>query len=381
MRLRIFAFLALILVVRGSLFASEKSVPTVRVALVFNANEGNRSATRIADGAVLAARSVNEDGRIKVIHNLFNSGDDAAGTANAMDRAVKWKPDVILAEIDSSKAFVAAKIAEANKIPMITPFATSPRVTEGRKFVFRACFADDFQGSALAKYALNDLAAKKIGIIADASQLYSQTLADEFVAELKRNGTNVEFREDVLTNASNLGPVLKRLSGTDADLIFLPVYESFAARVVGSFMEKGNETNKRFLGGDGWGTGRYFKELVFDKKRPFGAYWVTHFADFLKSPEIDRATVEMKKWLDAQGKVAGGLAIGYDSMKLVEKVYLHLGKSAPTALEIAQGFREMKPHNGLTGVIHFAGSQSPRKSLFISKVGEGKPHEFLELKP
>ena len=55
-------------------------------------------------------------------------------------------------------------MANANKTPMISPWSTNPKTTEGRPYVFRACFLDPFQGPVAAKFVTEEFGALPIQI-------------------------------------------------------------------------------------------------------------------------------------------------------------------------------------------------------------------------
>ena len=73
----------------------------------------------------------------------------------------------MLGEVASRRSLAAAPIAQRYKIPMITPSSTNERVTEVGDYIFRVCFIDPFQGEVLAKFAFNDLKARKVAILKD----------------------------------------------------------------------------------------------------------------------------------------------------------------------------------------------------------------------
>ena len=61
-------------------------------------------------------------------------------------------------------------VAEKERIPVISGSATADDVTVDengnvKKYAFRICFADSFQGSAMAEFAFNKLGAKTAVII------------------------------------------------------------------------------------------------------------------------------------------------------------------------------------------------------------------------
>src|SRR5258706_8114401 len=55
------------------------------------------------------------------------------------------KADVLLGAVSSNGSLAMAPIAERAHVPMITPSATEPSITEQGEYVFRACFVDPFQ--------------------------------------------------------------------------------------------------------------------------------------------------------------------------------------------------------------------------------------------
>ena len=63
----------------------------------------------------------------------------------------------MLGHVASSHSLAAAPICQANKIPMISPSSTNPRVTQVGDYIFRVCFIDPFQGAVMAKFAHDTL--------------------------------------------------------------------------------------------------------------------------------------------------------------------------------------------------------------------------------
>ena len=85
-----------------------------------------------------------------------------------------------------------APIADANKVPMISPDLDQPARHQGRRqdpaYVFRVCFIDPFQGTVMAKFARENLKLKKVAILRDVGNDYSVGLADYFTAKFKELG-------------------------------------------------------------------------------------------------------------------------------------------------------------------------------------------------
>src|SRR5688500_20265498 len=47
-----------------------------------------------------------------------------------------------------------APVAQDSRVPMLSPGSTNPKVTEIGDYIFRACFIDPFQGTAVATFAM-----------------------------------------------------------------------------------------------------------------------------------------------------------------------------------------------------------------------------------
>ena len=85
----------------------------------------------------------------------------------------------------------AAIKATADKIPLITPTGTETNLTTtGGEYVFRTCYIDAVQGQAIAKYATEDLKAKKMAILYNVGSDYSKGIAETIKSEFEKSGTD-----------------------------------------------------------------------------------------------------------------------------------------------------------------------------------------------
>ena len=112
--------------------------------------------------------------------------------SNAVTKLVTQdKVVAVIGEVASRRTLAAAPISQRYQIPMITPASTNEKVTEVGDYVFRVCFIDPFQGEVLAKFAYNDLKARKVAILRDQSQDYSVGLTDSVAQHFTRLGGQV----------------------------------------------------------------------------------------------------------------------------------------------------------------------------------------------
>src|SRR5256885_8698274 len=83
----------------------------------------------------------------------------------------------MLGEVASSRSMEAAPICQQNKIPMISPSSTNPKVTETGDYIFRVCFMDPFQGKVITDFATKTLKTKKVTIFTNIKNDYNKKLA------------------------------------------------------------------------------------------------------------------------------------------------------------------------------------------------------------
>ncbi len=167
------------------------------------------------EGVLLAKKMEPEVLGRPVELRLADTKSDKVEAANAVSRLIeKDKAIAIIGEMISGNTIAGADYAERHKIPMVSPTATNPIVTQGKKFIFRVCFIDTDQGRVAAKLALGQLGAKTAALIYDISQDYSVTLADVFKKEFIEAGGKIVSDTKFKSGDRDFTPQLSRIEGT-----------------------------------------------------------------------------------------------------------------------------------------------------------------------
>src|SRR2546422_7355638 len=108
-------------------------------------------------GTALAIDELNAGGGVlgKKFKLITEDDQSLAGQPATIVRKLISQDKVIavLGEVASSKSLEAAPICQQNKIPMISPASTNPKVTEVGDYVFRICYTDILQGRVLGNFA------------------------------------------------------------------------------------------------------------------------------------------------------------------------------------------------------------------------------------
>ncbi|HHY47290.1 MAG TPA: ABC transporter substrate-binding protein [Firmicutes bacterium] len=156
---------------------------------------------------------------------VVDNKTDRVEAANATSRLIeKEKVVAIIGPMISGNMLAAGPIAEKYGIPIIGPSTTNPLTTQGKQYVFRACFIDPFQGTIAAKFAYNNLKARTAAIISDISQDYCVALGNFFAREFTRLGGKVVTTVYLRTGDQDFSAQLTAIKNSNPDLIYMPNY-------------------------------------------------------------------------------------------------------------------------------------------------------------
>ncbi|AQX28034.1 branched-chain amino acid transport system substrate-binding protein [Bartonella sp. JB15] len=93
---------------------------------------------------------------------VVDNKSDKVEAANAVVRLTAHdKVNGIIGTYGSSLSLAGGEVSEKAKTPTITTSSTNSFVTQGKKYYFRACFTDSYQGIGAAIYAAETLHAKR----------------------------------------------------------------------------------------------------------------------------------------------------------------------------------------------------------------------------
>jgi branched-chain amino acid transport system substrate-binding protein len=97
----------------------------------------------------------------------------------------------VVGHVNSGVAIATGKIYADCGLPVITPMASNPQVTEsGFATVFRLTNRDDRKGPGLARYLIQKMGKKRVLVVDDGTP-YGVGLADQFIVGFGREGTVV----------------------------------------------------------------------------------------------------------------------------------------------------------------------------------------------
>lgn len=210
----------------------------------------------------------------QVEYRFADDEHDAEKSVNAYNSLKDWGMQLLIGTVTSSPCIAVADKTYADNMFQITPSGSAVDCTANPN-VFRMCFSDPDQGIASAQYIHNHNLAKKVGIIYDASDVYSTGIYEKFVQEAAgKNFQIVAEQQFTADSKTDFTTQLTKIKAENADLVFLPFYYSEAALVLNQAKQMGYAPT--FFGCDGM-DGILTLEN-FDKSLAEGLMLLTPFA-------------------------------------------------------------------------------------------------------
>jgi len=218
--------LTLAFAVMGTPAAAQKKGEPVRIGMYLPMTGGVAAYGQMEHAGVLVANKMHPTvlGRPVELF-LVDTKSDKIEAANAVDRLIKKeKVNAIIGEAISGNTLAGGPIADKSKVPMVSPTATNPLVTQNREYVFRVCFIDPFQGEMAAKYAFEVLGARKAAMMIDIGQDYCVGLGNFFAKSFIKQGGKIVAMTYCQTGDQDFTAQLSTIMAAKPDVLYLPNY-------------------------------------------------------------------------------------------------------------------------------------------------------------
>jgi len=325
------------------------------------------------NGAKLAFKQVNASGGVLGKQINFITADnksEPSESANAVTKLITQdKAVVIMGAVASSNTLAAVQIASDNKVPLLTPTSTNPKVTvddngKVKDYIFRSCFIDPFQGTVMANFATKTLKAKTAVIYIDNSSDYAKGLAQFFEESFVKNGGQVLAKEAYLQKDQDFKATLTKIKAANPDVVYVPGYYE----EVGKIVKQGRELGiiSPVLGGDGWDSPKLVE--MAGKEVLNNTYFSNHYSTEDKDPKVSKFVEDYTKEYNQTPDALA--ALGYDGAMMIVDAIKRAGSAEPD--KIKEALAQTKGLELVTGLISLDASHNPIKSAVIIEMKDGK---------
>ncbi len=141
------------------------------------------------------------------------------------------KVKVVIGEIASSVTLAVAPVAEAEKVVLISPASSAPKITEAGDYIFRTAYSDIYEGKVLAHYAVSELKLKSLAVLYINND-YGIGFKDEFEKTAKSLGSKIVAQEGFAQGATDFRTQLTKMKNASPDGIVLLGYKELGTALL-----------------------------------------------------------------------------------------------------------------------------------------------------
>jgi branched-chain amino acid transport system substrate-binding protein len=333
-------------------------------------------------GIRLALDERNKAGGVKgkklMLKTLDDQGKPEEAQVAATRLVVKDKVTALIGEVASSRSLAVAPVAEDHKVPMVSTASTNPKVTldpqgNTRKYVFRVCFIDPFQGTVMAKFARENMKVSKVAVLRDVGNAYSVGLADFFEETFKKMGGEIVSDQSFKSGDQDFKAQLTKIREASPEAIYIPAYYTDVGLIGRQVRELGMK--QPMIGGDGWDSEKLYEIAAGALD---GSFFSNHYTFESPEPQVQEFVTKFKAAY--KGQVPDALAaLGYDAALVVfDAMDRAKDLSGP---EIAEALAATKGFHAVTGVITLDAQHNAVKSAVVITIQNNAPKYAATITP
>ncbi|AZV63397.1 ABC transporter substrate-binding protein [Peribacillus frigoritolerans] len=360
---------------------SSKSDDTIKIGANLELSGGTASfGQSAADGLKLAIDEINKegiDGKKLEIVKVDNKSDAAEATSGSIKLVSQDKVVAVVGSATSTNTLAQVQVAQDNKVPLLTPTATNPDITNKagklNDYVFRTCFIDPFQGTVAANFASDEIGAKTAAIYVDSASDYSKGLAAAFKEAFTAKGGKIVAEEAYVTKDTDFRSTLTRIKSAKPEFVFLPGYYEEVGLILKQAREDGMDLP--FMGGDGWDSPKVVEIAGADDLK--NTYITNHYSPEDEDAKIQDFVAAFEKEYDKTPDAFA--ALGYDTGYYLADAIKRSGDASPE--KIRQALEDVKDLQLVSGTLNLDENHDPIKSATILEYVDGKQTFKTKINP
>lgn len=297
------------------------------------------------NGISLAVDEINSKGGIKGNKIEVIYEDDAADPKKGVSAVNKLisidKVKVIIGPIPSAVTLAIAPICEKNKVVVLSS-SSNPTITHAGDYIFRNWPSDDFEGLAMAEYAIK-MKFNRIAVF-HINNEYGLGIARVFEEQYLKLGGSVLITEAFMQGSSDMRTLLTKIKSYNPDAIYLIGHTKENGHIVKQARDLGIKA--QILGTVGI-EGPDFLSIAGEKAEGV-VYTAPAFDPDAQDPVIK---IYQESYVKKYGKKSEIFAAtAYDALKIIT---LMIQKYDNDPDKIKAGLYKLKNYPGVSGVTSF----------------------------
>ncbi|WP_105118803.1 ABC transporter substrate-binding protein [Streptococcus suis] len=317
-------------------------------------------------GANLAVKEINAAGGIGGKQIEVITKDNKSETAEAATVATSLASEganIVIGPATSGAAAASIPALTSAGVPMITPSGTQTNLVvndkgEVQDYFFRATFTDGYQGQVMAKYATENLSAKKVVLYYDNSSDYGKGVAEAFK---KAYAGEIVSEITFASGDKDFQAALTKLKDAEFDAIVMPGYYNETGTIVKQ--ARGLSITQPVLGSDGFDSPQ-FTELA-TASAATNVYYLSGYVTSASDKAKAFSEAYKKEYNEEPNMFA---ALAYDAVYMAAKA----AEGAADSKALKDNLAALKDFEGVTGTMSVDAEHNVVKSVYIVGLTDGE---------
>jgi len=371
--MKIFYILLMAMIMSGCTPKAEPQDYITIGALLPLTGEDSDEGLRAFNGLILAKNNINKSGGVlgkKLDIIILNDRGDEEYVVQQYKSLKERGVVAIIGSSYSGVTMALARAAEEDGIPIISPTASNPEVTHGRKNVFRAIFIDDYQAEVMAYFAYNSLKARTALVFLSENSRSYKRASEVFDASFKAYGGNVIAVESYYTD-SDVANIINKYSANPPDVVFYPEDYIPAANLVNVACDYGFKSTY-ILGSDAWDG---LLTYVYNQDAMKHVFYSAPFSFDDKDEEVMQFV--RNYFVTFSQMPLSGSATAYTCVYILTEAIEKAGNVNKDDIVYAM---KNSQFDTITGHIKFDENNNPRTNVYVIQIagGEYSTYEKIE---
>lgn len=263
-------------------------------------------------------------------------------------------------------ALPVSKLYAKNGALYFTIFATNKDIGKQGPTIFQLSYNDVFQGEVLARLARKKFKAKKVLVITNRSDPYSEGLSDEFINNLKPLSEVAVTQFNFLKGSLKSRELVQYVLNIKPDLVFVPLLREEAAEII-KLLDQVKQPQMKVLGSDGWGVQTEVQSII--QSTLLNGDGRKYFYTFFWSPNINtllnREIMHAYSMNSKQPYVAGVF-----TMELLSIVFSASKQSQELRPDLLAKYMRSRTWPGTTGNISFGFDGTTKRPIVLLELSK-----------
>lgn len=180
----------------------------------------------VKNGLLLAMTEINAKGGIRQRPMDLLIEDDGSDEQKAVEKAgelAKNGVPLIIGGITSSVTLAMVPVCQKNKVILLSPTASSPKLSTAGDYFFRNYPSDTLEGRVMAEYAIRRLKIRNVAILSIDNE-YGKGVTDVFKQRFTGLAGTILSEKYYAAGTSDFVAIIKEIKTMAPDAIYMPGY-------------------------------------------------------------------------------------------------------------------------------------------------------------